>query len=254
VICPADVRNARIIEHLEEFEQSIGLRFENKSLLLEALTHRSYVNEHSDPDAPDNQRLEFLGDAVLDLIVGEWLFRRYPGLKEGELTNARAHIVRTDALAALAREISLGDNLLLGRGELRSGGSEREANLCAALEALVGAAYLDLGLEDTRAWLRRILQPHAREVDEAISSRDAKSRLQELVQAVLHETPSYRIVREEGPDHAKVFTSQVVIGDKVWGEGNGSTKQAAEQAAASHALRAHGETLGDALFGEADLP
>ncbi len=249
----ADTRNARIVESLDAYARSIGVSFRDPGLLLEALTHRSYVNERAAVAGPDNQRLEYLGDAVLDLLVGEWLYHRFPHLKEGDLTNARAHIVRTEALAMLARDIALGEHLLLGRGELGTGGSEREANLCAAFEALVGAVYLDGGLEQACAWVKSLLRPHAQDIDAAINSKDAKSRLQEAVQAALHETPYYRVVDETGPDHAKVFTSEVVVGDQVWGKGRGTTKQAAEQVAASAALIAHANVLGASLSAGGDL-
>jgi len=206
-------------------------------LLEKALTHRSYVNEYPGLDLPDNQRLEFLGDAILDFLVGEWLYHRYPDAREGELTSLRAHIVRTGGLADFAREIDLGLYLRLGKGEATSGGHERPANLCAAFEALVGAIYLDQGMDAIRSWVYRFLEGHAREIDQRRKIKDAKSLLQEYTQGELHVTPTYRIVRESGPDHAKLFTAQVVIGDRVWGEGTGNNKQDAEQAAAQNALQ-----------------
>jgi ribonuclease-3 len=224
---------------LRAYEERIGLRFQNVDLLHEALTHRSYVNEHPGHPVSDNQRLEFLGDAVLDLIVGEWLFRRYPDADEGELTTVRAHIVRTETLASFAGEIALGQHLLLGKGELGSGGDDRSANLCAGFEALVGAAYLDAGLEGVRPWVHAFLEAHASEIDARAGSRDAKTRLQEAVQAALRVTPYYRIVSAVGPDHAKRFTAQALVDETVWGQGEGNTKQAAEQAAAKDALGSH---------------
>ncbi len=230
---------------IADYQARLGLEFLNSGLLHEALTHRSYINEHPDHPMPDNQRLEFLGDAVIDLIVGEWLFRRYPEAHEGELTSARAMIVRTETLAAFAREIALGSHLRLGRGELATGGNERVANLCAGFEALVGALYLDRGLEAARRWVHRFLKAHAGAIDARARWRDPKSRLQELVQAVRRVTPAYRVVGEEGPEHAKVFTAQVVVAGEVWGQGEGTTKQAAEQAAADAALAEHGADLAE---------
>ena len=213
--------------------------FQRKELLEQALTHSSFVNECPDLGLADNQRLEFLGDAILDFLVAEWLYARYPDAPEGELTALRAHVVHTEGLCAFAREINLGPYLRLGRGEAASGGHDRPANLCAGFEALVGAIYLDQGLATTRAWVHGLLERHGEEIDDQRTSKDAKSLLQEHVQADLHVTPAYQIVREEGPDHAKVFTARALVGGSVWGEGTGSSKQLAEQAAAEAALRAH---------------
>ena len=214
----------------------ISQAFQDPALLMQALTHPSFVNEYADLGLADNQRMEFLGDAILDFLVGEWLFHRYPDAQEGELTGIRAHLVRTEGLAVFAREINLGAFLRLGKGEAASGGHQRPANLCAGFEALVGAMYLDQGLERTREWVARFLDERSEEIDAQRASKDAKSLLQEYTQASLRVTPSYRIVREEGPDHAKVFTAQVSVGHQVWGQGTGSSKQAAEQAAAEKAL------------------
>jgi len=158
--------------------------------------------------------------------------------------------VRTETLAAFGREIGLGAYLRLGRGEESSGGRKRAANLCAAFEAVVGAAYLDQGIEATREWVHQILMRHADEIDSRRAAKDAKSRLQEYTQAHLRITPSYRIINQEGPDHAKIFTAQVLVGQDVWGEGTGASKQAAEQAAATDALRTHRERRHPARFGD----
>lgn len=223
---------------LAELEARLELTIHDQELLDQALTHGSYTNEYPDQDLQDNQRLEFLGDAILDFLVGEWLFRRYPDAQEGELTSLRARIVRTNGLATLAREVELGQYLRLGKGEAASGGDRRAANLCAAFEALIGAIYLDQGMEVVRAWVERALERHAEAIDAQRRAKDAKSRLQEYTQAELRVTPTYRLLSASGPDHAKVFTSQTLIGDQVWGEGTGTTKQAAEQAAAEAALDA----------------
>ncbi|HHX44518.1 MAG TPA: ribonuclease III [Chloroflexi bacterium] len=224
-------------QELADAQAAARLRMHDGALLREALTHPSYPNETPHIDIPDNQRLEFLGDALIDLLVAEWLYARYPDASEGELTGLRAQIVRTEGLASFALEIDLGRHLLLGRGEAASGGRERAANLCAAFEALAGALYLDQGIDAARRWLLTFLEQHATEIDGLRASKDAKSLLQEYTQSTVHITPTYRIVRDEGPDHAKVFTAQVLVGDEVWGEGTGSSKQAAEQLAAEEALR-----------------
>jgi ribonuclease III len=223
---------------LSTLEAKLGLAFHNRELLLQSLTHSSFVNEHPDQELLDNQRLEFLGDAALDLLVGDWLYHRYPDAQEGELTSLRARIVRTHGLAMLARELGLGEHLRLGKGEAASGGHRRAANICAAFEALVGAIYLDQGVETARAWVHSTLDRHAEAIDAQRRAKDSKSRLQEFTQAHLRVTPSYRLVRAVGPDHAKVFTSQTLIDDQVWGEGSGPSKQIAEQAAAEAALAA----------------
>ena len=205
-----------------------------------ALTHPSFAHEH--PEVGDeerhNQRLEFLGDAVLDFLVAAWLYQNHPDLPEGPLTRLRATLVCTTTLAAMAQRLGLGEALRLGRGEEESGGNARAANLCDAFEALVGALYLDGGLEIT--WQR--LEPWFAQETQAIlragTDIDAKSRFQEWAQADLGITPAYRVVDESGPDHAKVFTAQVLLNDRVAGEGQGFSKRLAEQAAAQAALDA----------------
>ncbi len=216
-----------------------GLVFSDENLLRQAVTHRSLVNEAGSVGQADNQRLEFLGDAIVDFIVADWLFRRYADAQEGELTGLRAEIVRTQGLAAYANEIGLGRVLRLGRGEAANGGRARAANLCDAFEALVGALYLDRGLEPTRTWVLRFLERHTAEIDSQRANKDAKSMLQEYTQAVLRVTPSYVIVSEAGLEHDKTFCAQVLVGDQVWGEGKGHSKQLAEQAAASAAIERH---------------
>jgi ribonuclease-3 len=217
-------------------QEHLGVSWGDQKLLDRALTHSSYVNESAADPADDNQRLEFLGDAILDFVVGEWLFLRYPDAREGELTSLRADIVRTTGLAGFAREIGLGAYLRLGRGEQASGGARRGGNLCAAFEALVGALYLDQGIAKAREWICSFLESHAQRIDQQRSDKDAKSHFQEFTQARLHITPNYRIVNQVGPDHAKIFTSQVFVGDDLWGQGTGNSKQAAELAAAQAAL------------------
>jgi ribonuclease III len=219
-----------------ELEDKLGLEFRDKSLLQRALTHRSYLNEHPEFPLEDNERLEFLGDAVLDFVTGEFLYHRFPELREGLLTSLRSALVRRDTLARFARELSLGEHLLMGHGEIESGGRNRPGTLCAAFEALVGALYLDQGLASVDQLLAPLITPEVLRTLEEHSHKDAKSQLQELAQARTHQTPRYRTVAETGPDHAKEFTVQVMISGEVYGEGYGSNKQQAAQAAAQQAL------------------
>ncbi|MEA3345629.1 MAG: ribonuclease III [Chloroflexota bacterium] len=223
---------------LDELERKLDLSFSDRSLLDRALTHRSFLNENPDWALKDNERLEFLGDAVLDFVVGEYLYQHFPEGREGRLTSLRAALVRTETLAGFARQIELGSYLRLGRGEAESGGRQRPAMLCATFEALIGALYLDQGMEAVVDFMAPLLPPAlsrilARELD-----RDAKSQLQEWSQARWHLTPVYHTVTERGPDHAKEFTVEVLIGDEVYGQGTGPSKQAAQQAAAGEALAA----------------
>lgn len=219
-------------------EAMLNYRFADQDLLRTALTHSSYVNESVSGAGADNERMEYLGDAVLDFIVADWLFREYPELTEGEMTNLRALLVREETLAHLARAISLGECLLLGKGEDESGGRGRAHNLCAGFEALIGAAYLDGGMEPIRGWLLPMMRPELHRALRDQSVRDPKSLLQEWAQGRYHLTPAYETVAEEGPDHAKQFSVQVVVNGQVLGQGKGRSKQSAAQDAARAALRA----------------
>ncbi len=217
------------------FQERIGYHFQDHTLLLTALTHSSYANEH--PQAgPDNQRLEFLGDAVLGFTVAAWIFERYPEFQEGKMTSLRAALVRDEALAEFAVQLGLGDVLRLGHGEESGGGRARSANLEDAFEALIGALYLDGGMEPVRRLLQELIEPEAVAVLAADSDKDAKSRLQEWAQARMGVTPSYAIVAESGPDHAKTFVAEVFLDQQAAGRGEGRSKQAAERAAAKQAL------------------
>jgi len=212
------------------------LSFTDKSLLARALTHRSFVNENPDGALEDNERLEFLGDAVLDFIVGEYLYHHFPEGQEGELTSLRAALVRTETLAHFALQVGLGSHLRLGRGERESGGQERPALLCSAFEAFVGALYLDQGIKTVSAFVSRLIVPTISRILAQDLDKDAKSRLQEWTQGHYRLTPDYRTVAEQGPDHAKEFTVEVLIGNDVYGQGIGPSKQSAEQSAAKAAL------------------
>jgi ribonuclease-3 len=221
-------------------EQWLGWRFEQHHLLLEALTHRSYAFEARHQDQTPNERLEFLGDAILAFLSADYLFRAFPALSEGELTDARAALVKTPTLAAFARQLRLGEYLRMGRGEQRSGGRNRDPLLAAAFEALLGAIYLDRGLDAVRQVLLPLLEEEAQRVIAAGRLKDDKSLLQELAQAHLGVTPSYRVVAEEGPAHHRRYTVEVLFGSNVAGQGEGSNKQDAEQKAAHLALEASG--------------
>jgi ribonuclease-3 len=223
---------------LLKIQRNLSYTFQQPEILKLALTHPSYAHEHPQHKGEicHNQRLEFLGDAVLDFLVAAWLYQTYPDFPEGTLTRLRATLVRTTSLAKLARDLELGEALRLGRGEEDSGGHRRPANLCDALEATVGALYLDAGLEVVWQRLERWFAKEAQSILEADAYVDAKSRFQEWAQAEFSVTPEYEIIDEQGPDHAKIFTAQVMIGEKVVGKGEGASKRIAEQAAARFAL------------------
>jgi len=220
---------------LEALEGKLGHRFRDPLLLQRALTHPSYVNEHPEETIGDNQRLEFLGDAVIDFVAAAWVYRRYTAFAEGRMTRLRAALVCTEALARLARQTGIDRALRLGYGEEEAGGRERAPNLCDAFEAVVGAVYLDGGIATVRGFVEPLLGPVAEAILVRAADQDAKSRLQEWSQGELKITPHYRIVSERGPDHAKTFEAQVLLGDEVVGQGSGRSKQAAEQAAAEAA-------------------
>jgi ribonuclease-3 len=223
---------------LDYVQSRLNYQFQNLDLLRLALTHPSYAHEHPEEGGEENhnQRLEFLGDAVLDFLVAAWLYRTYPDFPEGPLTRLRATLVRTTTLATLAKELGLGEALRLGHGEAESGGHERAANLCDALESAVGALYLDGGLENVWERLEPWFAQEAQTILQAEAYVDAKSRFQEWAQAEFGITPAYKIVDEQGPDHAKTFTAQVLLDVDVAGTGQGPSKRTAEQAAARAAL------------------
>ncbi len=220
---------------LEDYTQRAGLVINNPSLLQRALTHRSYINEH--PDAlEDNERLEFLGDATIDFIAAAWLYNRYPEMNEGDLTRLRSSLVRTEQLAEFARVLGLGEDILLGRGEEASGGRDRPALLCDAFEAVVGAIYLDSGLEEVTRFLEPFLQTAADSVLEEDALLDPRSRLQIWAQAEFSETPRYTTIDSFGPDHEREFLVEVKVGEELRGEGQGRSKQEAAQQAAADLL------------------
>ncbi|NLE76653.1 MAG: ribonuclease III, partial [Chloroflexi bacterium] len=199
----------------------------------------------------DNERLEFLGDAVLDFLAGAYLFAHYPEMQEGDLTSLRAALVRTETLADFAAGLELGEHLRLGRGEERSGGRERPVILCGAFEALVGALYLDQGLPAARELFEHLAAPRLSSILRENADRDPKSQLQELTQQLLQLTPAYLLVEESGPDHAKEFTVEVWVGELPYGRGSGSSKQKATLQAALAAL-SHPTLLAALSRAEAD--
>lgn len=217
----------------KEFEEKIGYQFQNVELLQQALTHSSYANERHLGKHTDNERLEFLGDAVLEIITSEFLFHTYPDYPEGELTRLRASMVCEPTLAFCTRELELGKYLLLGKGEAQTGGRERKSILSDALEALIGAVYLDGGFANAKEFVFRFV---LNDIEHKQLFFDSKTILQELVQGNSSKELHYSLVSEEGPDHDKKFIVEAKIGDTVYGQGAGRTKKSAEQEAAYHTL------------------
>jgi len=229
------------VEDPREFAERVNLPFSDYLLLSRALTHRSYLNEH--PEAlEDNERLEFLGDAVLDFLVGAWLYNRFPELPEGNLTRLRSALVRTEQLAEFAEDVDLGRAILLGRGEEEAGGRERIALLCGTFEAIIGALYLDAGITAVKAFVSPMLETAAEIILADQRDKDPKSLLQEWAQAHGLGTPVYRTVSATGPDHAKEFKVEVYIQNENYGSGAGNSKQAAAKLAAQEALASIGLT------------
>jgi ribonuclease III len=225
-------------------EQRIGYSFRRKHRLRMALTHRSYRFENDDEDV-DNQRLEFLGDAVLGFTVAAYLYATFPDLPEGELTKLRSRVTSGKSLADLAAACGLGDFLALGKGESQSGGRERPSNLADAMEAVLGAAFLDGGIRGVNRILRRLIVPLIEDLHPSPGHDNPKGHLQELAQSRWRLTPKYRVVREEGPSHGRRFTVEVSLQNTVYGQGSGSNKRTAQAEAARQALLAviHRESL-----------
>jgi ribonuclease III len=216
--------------------RALGLSFNNLGLLVEALTHRSYLNEHREYAGSHNERLEFLGDAVLELAATDFLFKKFPSKPEGDLTSYRAALVNTISLAESAQALGISDFLLLSKGESRDTGRARDVILADAFEAIIGAVYLDQGYAAAEAFIAKNLYGKIDEVIAKRSYQDAKSRFQELAQEKRGITPSYQTLSEEGPDHSKLFTVGVFIGTEEIARGEGASKQEAEQKAAEAGL------------------
>ena len=219
---------------LKELEGKIGYTFKDKTLFKQALTHSSYANEHRHEGLKDNERLEFLGDAVLEIISSEYLFYNYPDMAEGEMTKLRASIVCEPTLALCTHEISLGSYLFLGKGEERTGGRNRDSIVSDATEALLGAIYLDGGFANAKEFVLNFI---LNDIEHKQLFYDSKTILQEIVQENGTQPVEYILTKEEGPDHNKNFTVEARVNGKVMGQGSGHTKKAAEQAAAYQAIR-----------------
>ena len=223
--------------NFSKFEEKIGVNFKDKNLLRQAFIHRSYLNENPSLGLEQNERLEFLGDAVLEMAITEYLYKKYPKKTEGEMTALRAALVNAVTLSEAANNLNIGDLMLLSKGEAKSLGKARQYILANAFEALIGAIYLNGGYEETFDFLEKNLFGKIEEVIEKKLWIDAKSLFQEKAQEMESVTPSYKVLAESGPDHEKVFTMGVFLGDELIAEGNGASKQEAEQDAARKALK-----------------
>lgn len=217
---------------LHTLEETLNIKFNDISLLENALIHRSYVNEHKDVNI-NNERLEFLGDAVLELITSDHLFREYTDNPEGDLTSFRSAIVKTESIAQVARELGYGEYLRLSKGEEETGGRDKDYLLANTFESVLGAIYIDQGYEPCKQLVHKHLLPKLKNIVENRLDIDSKTKIQELTQLHYKVTPSYEVVDEKGPDHDKTFTVVVKINDTVIGEGKGTSKQKAEEQAAT---------------------
>ncbi len=221
----------------ERLEPALGLKFRDPKLLRQALVHRSFLNEQGGPPTDSYERLEYLGDAVIELTVSTELFRRFPTLSEGELTKSRAALVCGESLARMARRLELGEFLLLGKGEEATGGRRRDSILAAAFESVVAAIYLDQGFDHASRFVLQAMEPELEVFfQQGLPPENPKSQLQEYVQASGRPTPRYRILSTEGPDHQPVFTVEVTVEDEAVGEGRGGNRADAERSAAEDAL------------------
>lgn len=237
-------------------QRALGIYFNDPSLLEQAFIHRSYLNENPDFALPSNERLEFLGDAILDFITAEQLYSEFPELPEGELTTVRASLVCRQTLAEAASSLKLGDWLLLGQGEEASGGKEKQSNLANAMEALIGAIYLDQGLPKAKEFIFKQLKPFLERIKHGELIPNYKALLQELIQSEKHSPPTYRLIEAIGPDHEKQFTVEVLIEGKILGRGTGKSKKVAEMEAAKSAwgkLRAKEALNNYSLSGEGQI-
>ena len=241
---PAFIPSRRMYPHdpIYVMERRLGIRFQNPNLLKTALTHSSYLNEKPDENLECNERLEFLGDAILGSVIAEELYMRFPDEQEGALTSMRANIVQGETLAQAARRLDLGSHLLMGAGETGTGGPSRDSNLAAAFEAVVGAIFLDQDYDAARAFCLRVLNEEISSSRPAASPRHPKSELQELVQGRQLPTPRYRIIEMSGEPHAPTFTAEVLVDGAALGSGSGRSKSLAEQEAARAALEVLAES------------
>ncbi len=220
---------------LRELEAALSCRFHDRGFLDNALTHSSFVNENPDADCRDNERLEFLGDAVLGVCISDLLMKKFPDYTEGQLSKLRASVVNEQPLAELARKFNLGDYLLLGRGEISTGGRTKSSLLSNTFEAIIAALYLDSGFERTQEFIREIFEPLIEEGKTA-SYQDYKTTLQEMSQTRFKGLPRYTLISEEGPDHEKIFSVRLSLADAIVATGTGKSKKEAEQQAAKTAI------------------
>jgi ribonuclease-3 len=226
--------------NFEKFEERAGVIFKDKSLLKQAFTHRSYINENRGTALEHNERLEFLGDAVLELVITDYLYRRLEDSNEGQLTSLRSALVNAETCARVAKALGANDFLLLSKGEAKDNGRARQYILANTLEAVIGAIYIDQGYEVAKTFILTHIASLVEDVLKAGVWIDAKSLFQEEAQERIGHTPTYKTVRESGPDHDKHFVVRVYLGDDLYGEGEGKSKQDAEQEAARNALHSHG--------------
>lgn len=222
---------------LAGFEKLIGIEFKNKEILRQAFTHRSYLNENKGLKAKHNERLEFLGDAVLELVITDYLYKEYPTKNEGDMTSIRSALVNAQTCALVAQNLEVNDYLLLSRGEAKDVGRARSYILANTLEAIIGAIYIDQGYDKASDFIIKNIAPMTEEIVKQELWVDAKSKFQERAQDVVGVTPSYKTIKEEGPDHDKTFTVGVFIQNEMIAEGTGDSKQDAEQSAARNALK-----------------
>jgi len=228
------------MKDFKKIAQALNISFQNFDLLKEALTHRSFLNEHKDWDIPHNERLEFLGDSILGFVVADNLIKQYPQFAEGELTSLRAALVNSDSLLAVAKELKLRDYLLVSRGEAKELKNSRSYLLANAIEALIGALYLDGGIEKAKDFVKKYILSKAETILQTASYKDAKSLFQEKSQELLGITPIYKSLKSWGPDHAKQFEVGVYLNEDLISQGKGYSKQEAEINAAQEALKAKG--------------
>lgn len=221
---------------LAALQKVLKIRFKHKAILEQSLIHSSYLNENPGIAPGDNERLEFLGDAVLGFVIAKELYQRFPDLREGDMTRVRSSLVSQTALARMAKAIGLGDYLYMGKGEESSGGRGKPANLAHALEALVAAIFLDRGLKTVREFILKLAEKKFKEAPSRGVKADYKSELQEVMQAKRQLKPSYRVIEATGPAHDRRFTVEVLVGSNVLGRGSGKSKKAAETEAARNAL------------------
>jgi ribonuclease-3 len=230
------IKPAQGSETASEMAARLNIKIKNISLLTRALTHRSFINEHPE-EIEDNERLEFLGDAVLDFVVGEWLYHRFPEMPEGGLTQMRSALVQTPQLAEFARKMRIGNALRLGRGESKAGGRLRNSVLCDAFEAVIGAIYIDSGISGVKSLINTVLESAAQEILLNHKNEDPKSNLQEWAQSFGYPPPVYQLINSMGPDHYKIFQIKVIVNNEDLGCGKGTSKQDAEKNAARIALK-----------------